>query len=190
EDQGRDRAALIEQALTRLPGFEVRHEPYRFYPQGDLAAHLIGYMTQMTAAEADRLGNQGYDPSELVGRYGLEDKWENYLRGKKGIERYAVDARGQRLDEVTAAALIQGERGVPAVPGANLVLTIDTELQRLAEKAVGHAAAAAVGVVEPPTGKSPPLGSQPAFAPNGLTARPTPRRETLLKPDPPQPLPE
>ncbi len=188
EDQGRDRAALIEQGLARLPGFEVRHEPYRFYPQGDLAAHLIGYMTQMTAAEADRLGNQGYDPSELVGRYGLEDKWENYLRGKKGIERYAVDARGQRLDEVTAAALIQGERGVPAVPGANLVLTIDTELQRLAEKAVGHAAASAVVVVEPRTGKIRAIVSRPSFDPNVMTGHLTQAEETMLKQDPRKPF--
>jgi len=188
EDQGRDRAALIEQALVRLPGFEVRHEPYRFYPQGDLAAHLIGYMTQMTAAEADRLGNQGYDPSELVGRYGLEDKWENYLRGKKGIERYAVDARGQRLDEATASALIQGERGVPAVPGANLVLTIDAELQRLAEKAVGHAAASAVVVVEPRTGKIRAIVSRPSFDPNIMTGHLTQAEETMLKQDPRKPF--
>ena len=188
DDQGRDRAALIEQALARLPGFEVRHEPYRFYPQGDLAAHLIGYMTQMTAAEADRLGNQGYDPSELVGRYGLEDKWENYLRGKKGIERYAVDARGQRLDEVTATALIQGERGVPAVPGANLVLTIDAELQRLAEKAVGHAAASAVVVVEPRTGKIRAIVSRPSFDPNIMTGHLTQAEETMLKQDPRKPF--
>ena len=188
EDQGRDRAALIEQSLARLPGVEVHHEPYRYYPQGDLAAHLIGYMTQMTAAEADRLGNQGYDPSELVGRYGLEDKWENYLRGKKGIERYAVDARGQRLDDATASALIQGERGVPAVPGANLVLTIDAELQRLAEKAVSHVAAAAVVVVEPRTGRIRAIVSKPSFDPNIMTGHLTQAEETMLKQDPRKPF--
>ena len=188
EDQGRDRAALVEQSLARLPGVEVHHEPYRYYPQGDLAAHLIGYMTQMTAAEADRLGNQGYDASELVGRYGLEDKWENYLRGKKGIERYAVDARGQRLDDATASALIQGERGVPAVPGANLVLTIDVELQRLAEKAVSRTAASAVIVVEPTTGKIRAIVSKPSFDPNIMTGHLTQAEETMLKQDPRKPF--
>ncbi|HEY0194223.1 MAG TPA: penicillin-binding protein 2 [Kofleriaceae bacterium] len=188
EDQGRDRAALVEQALTRLPGVEVRHEPYRYYPQGDLAAHLIGYMTQMTAGEAEKLGNQGYDPNELVGRYGLEDKWENYLRGKKGIERFAVDARGQRLDEATASALIQGERGVPAVPGANLVLTIDAELQRLAEKAVSHTNASAVVVVEPRTGKIRAMVSKPSFDPNVMTGHLTQAEETMLKQDPRKPF--
>jgi penicillin-binding protein 2 len=188
EDQGRDRAALVEQSLARLPGVEVHHEPYRYYPQGDLAAHLIGYMTQMTAAEADRLGSQGYDPSELVGRYGLEDKWENYLRGKKGIERYAVDARGQRLDDATASALIQGEPGVPAVPGANLVLTIDAELQRLAEKAVARTLASAVVVVEPATGKIRAIVSRPSFDPNIMTGHLTQAEETMLKQDPRKPF--
>jgi penicillin-binding protein 2 len=188
EDQGRDRAALIEQSLARLPGVEVHHEPYRYYPQGELAAHLIGYMTQMTAAEADRLGNQGYDTSELIGRYGLEEKWENYLRGKKGIERYAVDARGQRLDDATASALIQGEHGVPAVPGANLVLTIDAELQRLAEKAASRVAASAIIVVEPRTGKLRAVVSKPSFDPNVMTGHLTQAEETMLKQDPRKPF--
>jgi penicillin-binding protein 2 len=188
EDQGRDRAALIQQARARLPGVEVHHEPYRYYPQGDLAAHLLGYMTQMTAAEAERLVSQGYEPSELIGRTGLEDKWESSLRGKRGIERYAVDARGQRLDDATASALIEGERGVAAVPGANLMLTIDAELQRLAEKAVSHVAAAAVVVVEPGTGKVRAIVSKPSFDPNIMTGKLTRAEETLLKQDPRKPF--
>ncbi len=188
EDQGRDRAALVEQSLTKLPGIEVHHEPYRYYPQGDLAAHLVGYMTQMTSTEADRLTNQGYDPSELVGRYGLESAWENYLRGKKGIERFAVDARGQRLDDKTAAGLISGERVVGAVPGANLVLTVDMELQKIAEKAVAHVAAAAVVIVEPKTGKIRALVSKPSFDPNVMTGHLTKAEETLLLSDPRKPF--
>ncbi len=188
EDQGRDRAALVEQALARLPGVEVRHEPYRFYPQGDLAAHLIGYMTQMTADEVEKLGAKGYDASELVGRYGLESAWENYLRGKQGIERYAVDARGQQLDDATAATLIQGERVIGAVPGANLVLTIDADLQRLAEKAVKRLPAAAVVVVEPRTGKLRAVVSRPSFDPNVMTGHLTRQEEQMMIQDPRKPF--
>jgi penicillin-binding protein 2 len=187
EDQGRDRASLVEQALGRLPGVEVRHEPYRYYPQGSLAAHLVGYMSQMTAAEAEKLTNKGYHTSELVGRYGLEAAWENYLRGKKGIERYAVDARGQRLDDKTAATLISGERVSGAIPGANLVLTIDVELQRLAERAIGSLAAAVV-VVEPRTGKLRTVVSKPSFDPNIMTGHLTRQEETMLKSDPRKPF--
>jgi len=188
EDQGRDRAALVEQSLTRLPGVEVHHEPYRYYPQGDLAAHLIGYMTQMTSSEVDKLGNQGYDQSELVGRYGLESAWENYLRGKKGVEHYAVDAKGNRLDDKTAQTLITGERVIGAVPGANLVLTIDADLQRIAEKAVAHMPAAAVVIVEPKTGKIRALVSKPSFDPNVMTGHLTRAEETLLLSDPRKPF--
>ena len=190
EDQGRDRAALVEQALAGLPGVEVHHEPYRYYPQGDLAAHLVGYMSQMTAAEADRLTTQGYDTSELVGRYGLESAWENYLRGKKGIERYAVDARGQRLDDKTAATLIEGDRVIGAVPGANLVLTIDIELQRLAEQAIAQSRvpAAAIVIVEPKTGKVRALVSKPSFDPNIMTGHLTRQEDAMLRSDPRKPF--
>jgi penicillin-binding protein 2 len=188
EDQGRDRAALVEQARSRLPGVEVHHEPYRYYPQGDLAAHLIGYMTQMTAEEADRLTAQGYDTSDLVGRYGLESAWENYLRGKRGVEHYAVDAKGQRLDNKAVAALIHGEGIVEPVPGANLVLTLDSELQRVAEKAVSRVAAAAVVVVEVKTGRVRAIVSKPSFDPNVMTGHLTHAEYTLLMQDPRKPF--
>ena len=188
EDQGRDRAALVEQARSRLPGIEVHHEPYRYYPQGELAAHLVGYMTQMTADEADRLMAQGYDTSDLVGRYGLESAWENYLRGKRGVERYAVDARGNRLDAKLAAGLIHGDPVVEPVPGANLILTIDSDLQRLAEKAVRGVPAAAVVIVEVKTGRVRAMVSKPSFDPNVMTGHLTQAEYTLLMQDPRKPF--
>ena len=188
EDQPRDRAALIEQTRFRLPGVDVRHEPYRTYPQGDLAAHAIGYLTQMTPAEHDRLAEQGYDPHDLVGRYGLEAAWDNYLRGKKGIERYAVDARGRRLDEATEADLIRGERVVAPAAGANVVTTLDAGLQRIAEQAVSVHQAAAVVVVEVQTGKIRALVSKPSFDPNVMTGHLTRAEEALLLRDPRKPF--
>jgi penicillin-binding protein 2 len=186
-DQGRDRAAQVEQDKAQLPGIEVRHEPYRYYPQGDLAAALIGYMTQMKAEEADKLVAQGYETSELLGKTGLEAAWENYLRGKKGKEWFAVDANNNRLDDATAASLIQRERVDEPVPGANLILTIDAELQRIAEKAVVHTLAAAVVVVEPKTGKIRAIVSKPSFDPNVMTGHLTKAEESLMRSDPRHP---
>ncbi len=188
EDQGRDRAALVEQTKSTMPGVEVRHEPYRYYPQGQLAAHLVGYMNQMRAAEFDRLVAQGYDSNELIGRWGLEAAWENYLRGKKGVERFAVDARGKQLDDATAATLISGPRVVEAVPGANLMLTIDGDLQKAAERFVAPHAAASVVVVEVKTGKLLALVSRPAFDPNVMTGHLTRAEESLLLSDPRKPF--
>ena len=184
EDQDREtRAAIVKQASFQLPGVSVRDEPYRFYPQEKLAAHLIGYMNQMTPAEVDKYGPQGYAPSELVGRYGLERAWENYLRGKKGIERYAVNAKGQRIDGEEAAQLIEGEPVVEPVAGHNLVLTIDGELQRLIEKAVRRHPAAAVALVEVETGRVRALVSHPSFEPNTMTGHLTRAEEALLLAD-------
>lgn len=188
EDQSRARAALVKQSGYQLPGIEVHDEPYRTYPHDGLAAHLIGYMNQMTDDEIVKYGPQGYDASELVGRYGLEREWENYLRGKKGIERYAVNARGQRIAAKDAAALIQGDPVVEPVAGHNLVLTIDAELQRLAERAVRGHPAAAVAVVEVNTGRILALVSKPSFEPDVMTGHLTRAEEALLLQDPRKPF--
>ncbi len=188
EDQPRERAAVIEQERFRLPDIEVRHEPYRSYPQGSLAAHLVGYMSQMTPEEATRLAGAGYTGDELIGRYGLETMWENYLRGKKGRERFAVDARGQRLDEATAAGLIHGDRITEPVAGYGLVLTLDVELQRIAERAVAAYPAAAVAVIDVATGRILALVSKPAFDPNVMTGHLTRAEEKFLNDDPRKPF--
>ena len=188
EDQPRERAARVEQERFRLPDVEVRHEPYRSYPQGALAAHLVGYMSQMNGEEVTRLAGAGYTGDELIGRYGLETMWENYLRGKKGKERFAVDARGQRLDEATAAGLIDGERITEPVAGYSLVLTLDVELQRLAERAVAPFPAAAVAVIDVETGRILALVSKPAFDPNVMTGHLTRAEEKFLNDDPRKPF--
>ena len=188
EDQSRDRASLIEQSGHILRGIEVHDEPYRYYPLEAIGAHLVGYMNQMTVGEVDDFGPEGYQPSELVGRYGLEGAWENYLRGKKGIETYAVNARGERLSDDDASGLITGDAIVEPVAGHNIVLTIDLELQRLAERAVSRHPAAAVAVVEVKTGRVLALVSQPAFDPNIMTGHLSHEDEALLLADPRKPF--
>jgi len=183
EDQPRERAARVEQERFRLPDIEVRHEPFRYYPQGALAAHVLGYMSQMRPDEADELIRLGYGPGEQVGRYGLEANFERYLRGKKGKERFAVDARGQRLDEATAAGLIQGDRVTEPVAGSTLVLTLDAELQKIAERAVAPAPAAAVAVVEINSGRVLALVSKPSFDPNVMTGHLTRAEAKFLNDD-------
>jgi penicillin-binding protein 2 len=188
EDQIRERAARVEQERFRLPDIEVRHEPYRDYPQGDLAAHVIGYMSQATPAEVEGTSGVRYEADELVGRYGLEFMMENYLRGKKGKERFAVDARGQRLDEATARGLIKGDRIVEPVAGYSLVLTLDAQLQKIAERAVAPHPAAAVAVIEVKTGRVLALVSKPSFDPNIMTGHLTRAEAYRLNNDPRKPF--
>jgi penicillin-binding protein 2 len=188
EDIGHERAVIVVQAGTRLPGVEIREEQYRNYPQGDLAAHVIGYMNQMTTAELADAAANGYGSSELIGRWGVESKFENYLRGKKGTERYAVDARGQRIDDAMAAELIEGDRIVDPVPGFDVMLTIDSRLQKIAEKAVSPYMAAAVVVVEVKTGRILAMVSKPSFDPNMMTGHVTKAEMELLDSDPRKPF--
>jgi penicillin-binding protein 2 len=188
EDQGRDRAALVSQARMELPGVRVVDEPYRRYAYGTLAAHVLGYMNHLTPSELAEYGTQGYDSSEFIGRNGLERQWEHYLRGKKGIERYVVDATRERVDDEESQALIEGPKFEPPVPGHNIVTTLDLDLQRLAERAVRWHSAAAVVVVEADTGRLLALVSKPAFDPNVMTGHLTPEVEQALLADPRKPF--
>lgn len=189
EDQGRDRAGLVAQARLELGGaVEVHDEPYRDYPHGQLAAHLIGYMNQPSSAEMAELEKQGYDASEFIGRYGVERRWEKYLHGIRGIERYIINARGERIPGAEAEALIQGPRFEPPVAGHDVILTLDLELQRIAQQAVSAHAAAAVAVVEVETGRVLALVSSPSFDPNVMTGHLTRVEYARLQGDPRRPF--
>jgi penicillin-binding protein 2 len=188
EDQSRDRVSLAAEARAELTAISVQDEPWRNYPHGQLGAHLIGYMNHLTAKELEALEAQGYGPSEFIGRYGLERKFEHYLRGKKGIERYTVNAKGQRTDKGEDKGLIVGPRFVAPVAGHDVVLTLDLELQKLAERAVAQQAAAAVAVVEVSTGRVLALVSTPAFDPNVMTGKLTRAEEARMNADPRKPF--
>ena len=190
EDVGRDRRGLVAQARLELgPGVEVRDEPYRDYPYGTLAAHLVGYMNQPSSKELVELEQQGYDPSEFIGRYGIEKEWEQYLHGKKGIERFIINAKrraGRR--PVEAEDLIEGPQFEPPVAGHDVVLTIDLELQRLAEKAVeqpgGRRGRGGRGRHRPHPGAGAP---RPSFDPNVMTGHLTRAEDDRMKADPRRP---
>ena len=192
EDVGRDRRGLVAQARLELgPGVEVRDEPYRDYPFGTLAAHLIGYMNQPSSKELVELEkknkNNDYDPSEFIGRYGIEKEWEPFLHGRRGIERFITNAKGQRVDDPSKQDLIHGPTFEAPVAGHDVVLTIDLTLQRLAEKAVKSQAAAAAAVVEVDTGRILALVSTPSFDPNVMTGHLTHAEDARMKADPRRP---
>ena len=188
DDQGRDRAGLVAQARPQLGGaVEVHAEPYRTYPYGQMAAHLIGFMNQPSSQEMAELEKQGYDASEFIGRYGVERNWEKYLHGKKGIERFIINARGERIEDAEAESLIEGSRFEPPVAGHDVYLTIDFQLQKIAEQAVSSHAAAAIAVVEVETGRLLALVSTPAFDPNVMTGHLTRAEHARLQGDPRHP---
>ena len=188
EDQSRDRAALVKQERQLLGEFSVRDEPYRYYPHGRALAHLVGYMNKITRKELNDRDQEGYASTDLIGRYGLERAWERYLRGKRGIERFVVNAKGERIEGADTEGLIEGERFVPPVAGHNVILTIDLPLQEAVEKALRRQAAGAVAVVEVNTGRILALASTPSFDPNVMTGHLTREKEAQMLSDPRKPF--
>ena len=188
EDQSRDRAAMVEQERHLLGELTVRDEPYRYYPRDRALAHLVGYMNKITATELDQRNQEGYDATDLIGRYGLERAWESYLRGKRGIEKFVVNAKGERIEGADSEGLIEGERFVPPVAGHNVILTIDLALQVEVERALRRQSSGAVAVVEVNSGRILALASSPSFDPNVMTGHLSREQEAQMLSDPRKPF--
>jgi len=121
-------ALQINEEQQSLPGVAVQAASVREYPTGELTAHLIGYMAPIPAEEAEALIEQGYDPAfDRVGVDGIEYFLNSELGGQRGFVLREVDVAGAQIREL--------ER-VQSIPGQNIRLTIDLELQRAAEEAL------------------------------------------------------
>jgi penicillin-binding protein 2 len=192
EDITRDQLALLESEENYLPGVAVQAVAHRNYPHGKLASHELGYMNQITpdelASKRARADALDYHLGDYVGRSGLERQWESFLRGKDGIERVVVDAKGQRKDMLDLEGLLGGPQRVEPVPGDDLVTTLDLDLQQIVENALAKHHSGAAAVVEVHTGRVLALASWPEPDPNVLTGRMTRAQLDALLHDPLRPL--
>jgi penicillin-binding protein 2 len=188
EDQGRARARLVDGARRDLGGaVEAHHDPYRRYPHGELAAHIVGYVDSASERELAELGLPA-DASELVGRRGVEEALHPLLRGKSGVERFITSAEGERIASDEAEGIIGRPTFEAPVAGHDVVLTLDLRVQRSAVEAVKEHAAAAVVVAEVETGRILALVSTPSFDPNAMSGPGAAARRALLERDPRRPL--
>jgi len=142
--------ARIEEWKIELPGVVVEVEPQRVYPTNRFAAHLLGYVREVSE-EQTRQGR--YRRGDMVGQTGLERLLDEYLRGRDGGERIEVDALGRPVQ------VIQREE---ARPGGQVITTIDRRVQEAAEQAMTGRAGAIV-VMDPRTGDVLALTSSPAY---------------------------
>lgn len=133
----RDQVDIIEENRLRLPGVEVEMKPVREYSSGILAAHLLGYISEVSEDELNRQGYEDYNPGDYIGKNGIERAWEQELHGSDGGRQLEVDARGRVLRTISES--------YPTV-GNSVVLTIDAALQKSAERAFGEQAGAAVAM--------------------------------------------
>jgi penicillin-binding protein 2 len=191
EDIDRDHLALLESEKNELPGVAVDAVAHRSYPHGKLLSHVLGYMNEISAdelAHCRERGDGGCRPGEVVGRAGLESQWESFLRGKDGLERIIVDAKGQRKDVELSEEFLGGPQRVDPIPGHDLITTLDIVLQNITENALKKHQSAAAAVVEIDSGRVLALASWPEPDPNLLTGRLSRAQADELAADPGRPL--
>lgn len=169
EDVSRDVVAVLETHADRLRGVDVVPVPVRYYPQGEVAAHAVGFMTQIDAEALSRLKAQNYLEGDRVGASGIERAWESYLKGTRGWEKVVVDARGTRRTGPDTEAILGEPRRLDPVPGRDLRLTLDADLEIAIDKAMRGQIAGSVAVVEVRTGRVLGLYSKPGFDPSVLS---------------------
>ena len=140
----------------RFPGVDVVPYLTRRYPHGELFAHVVGYVGRLDADDLEALGDSKYSALTHVGKSGLERKYEDRLRGEIGYENVEQNVEGRVLRVVN---------NVPSLPGADLQLSIDADLQQAAVTAFGDRDGAAVAV-DTRTGEVLAMVSLPQFNPN------------------------
>lgn len=168
EDISRDALGIIRDHATELPGVEVVPVPVRYYPYGDVGAHVLGYMAEVDGDKLPKLRSAGYVEGDRIGASGIEREWENFLRGTRGWERILVDSRGRKRSS-DAAPDLGGDAKTEPIPGRDLRLTIDADLQKAADKAMRGEQAGGVAVVEVRTGRILALYSKPSYNPSDLS---------------------
>ena len=151
-----EQIAQISVNRYSLPGVDVQAKLVRHYPHGDLMAHAVGSVRRINEDDARRLDSVAYSGTEHVGKIGVEKYYENVLLGKVGYQRVETDARGRIMKVLDS---------MPPEPGSNLMLHVDSGLQRVASDALGDRRGTVVAI-DPKTGGILALVSKPSYDPN------------------------
>lgn len=158
--------AWVEAHELEFPELRVEQQPQRRYPADGLLAHVLGYVGEIGPEQLKQpfYKDKGLKPGDLIGQSGLEQTYDDYLRGKDGYRKVVVDSRGRIQDEIAI---------VPPQPGQDLITTIDLDLQRVAEEQLRNSATkrGVIVVMNPNDGEILALASAPAFDPNLFSGR-------------------
>jgi penicillin-binding protein 2 len=173
-----DELAFIAAHGNELPELETIDEQRRLYPSNGFAAHLIGYVGEVSEEMLDDPRYAFYQPGDVVGRSGVEEAYDPVLRGQDGSRDIVVDSHGRELGVLGTE---------PPVPGTSLKLTIDLDIQEAAEKALGQRNGAIVAL-DPRTGEVLAMVSRPTFDPNDFAIRIRRDEWNKLITDPEHPL--
>jgi len=154
-DVGREAMEKVQENNVDLPGVLIEVKPLRNYPRGEFAAHLFGYLGEVTEDELRSDEFSSYRGGDLVGKTGLEQLLEKDLRGEEGIKRLEVNVKGRELRQVTTR---------DPLPGHRVYLTLDANLQAATEAAFGDQSGAVVAL-DVHSGKVLALVSRPSYDP-------------------------
>ncbi|MBQ5537299.1 MAG: penicillin-binding protein 2 [Treponema sp.] len=147
----------IAENIIDLPGVSWQLKPIRRYVETGSISHVVGYVGDITKEEINMMYNQGYTENMVVGKMGIEKQYDSLLQGTPGSVRKNVDARGRAISNELITTQPQ--------MGKSLVLTIDSRIQELAEKALGNRVGAAV-VLKPASGEILAMVSYPYYDQN------------------------
>lgn len=173
-----DRTALakVAERTPDLPGIIIQVTPKRYYIYGELCAHILGYLGEINQQELKTRRN--YKWGEWIGKSGIERVYDSYLKGTNGGKQIEVDVRGRQLR-------VLGEK--EPIPGNNLILSIDMNIQQIAYDALGDNCGSVV-VINPKKGEILAMVNKPGFDPNMFLHRLTASQAKLLFSDPRYPL--
>ncbi|MGE0058005.1 MAG: penicillin-binding transpeptidase domain-containing protein, partial [Dehalococcoidia bacterium] len=182
-DMPQDRAFMLRERLPDLPGVRVVVEPKRFYSQGALVSHVLGFVGPIDETDYDNLSKNGYELNDRIGKTGIEATYESVLRGIAGERQVETDASGRDIRVIDERA---------ATPGSNVILSIDLDLQRHVEQYVkeglGESLNAAAIVMDVHTGEILSLVSWPTYDNNIFTGEVDENALNQLLNDPGKPL--
>jgi len=164
EDVSLEIVSIIEEHSMELPGVIVETESRREYTLGAKAFHVLGYMSEIPETQFDSLKNMGYHFGDIIGKAGIERQYEDILRGKDGQEFIEVNAYGKSLGPIANMP-----RNDP-VPGGNMYLTIDMNIQTVAADSFPDTLKGSVVAIDPRDGAVLAMFSSPSVDPNIFSA--------------------
>jgi penicillin-binding protein 2 len=161
QDVGLNLVAYLLERQDEFPGVEPESEFLREYPYGQIAAHLVGQVGEVSPQELKDQRFSGVEPGDRVGKSGIEAEYDRFLRGRNGAARVEVDALGKLTKTLKREQPIQGKQ---------LRLSLDLGVQRVAQQALASGTGkGAFAVMNVQNGEVLALGSQPSFDPNVFT---------------------
>lgn len=163
EDLSLEQVVLLQENSYRLPGLFIQSQATRFYVYGKMLAHIVGYTGKVSEKEYK---NKKYNINDVIGKFGIEKTFDNTLRGYSIDKQLKINRYGQPIEAFNYDSLDEDRK---LIPGNNLNLTIDIDLQKVAYEALGKKKGAVV-LVKPANGEVLAIATTPSFDPNLFTS--------------------